>query len=66
MDTAANGVDGLFNAENADYDAVVLDVMLPQLDGWEYRAPAQKKDSGADAHRPRPIPRPRQRPRHRR
>jgi two-component system, OmpR family, response regulator len=35
VDTAENGEDGLFNAESIDYDAVVLDVMLPRLDGWE-------------------------------
>src|SRR5579862_5448051 len=34
-DTANNGEDGLFNAEGYDYDAIVLDVMLPKLDGWE-------------------------------
>ncbi len=34
VDTAANGEDGLFNAENTAYDAIVLDVMLPKLDGW--------------------------------
>jgi two-component system OmpR family response regulator len=35
VDTAANGEDGLFNVENTDYDAVVLDVMMPKMDGWE-------------------------------
>ena len=35
VDTADNGEDGLFNAEGTDYDALVLDVMLPGLDGWE-------------------------------
>ena len=35
VDTAANGEDGLFNAEGYDYDAIVLDVMLPDMDGWE-------------------------------
>ena len=35
VDTATNGEDGLFNAENTEYDAIILDVMLPQLDGWE-------------------------------
>jgi len=35
VDTAGNGEDGLFNAESYDYDAIVLDVMLPKLDGWE-------------------------------
>jgi two-component system OmpR family response regulator len=35
VDTADNGEDGLFNAEGTDYDAIVLDVMMPKLDGWE-------------------------------
>lgn len=35
MDTADNGDDGLYRAESCDYDAVVLDVMLPGLDGWQ-------------------------------
>jgi len=35
VDTAHNGEDGLFNAESYNYDAIVLDVMLPRLDGWE-------------------------------
>lgn len=34
VDTAVDGEDGLFKAESANYDAVVLDVMLPKLDGW--------------------------------
>ncbi len=35
VDSANNGEDGLFNAGNYDYDAIVLDIMLPRLDGWE-------------------------------
>jgi two-component system, OmpR family, response regulator len=35
VDTANDGEDGWFKAESYDYDAVVLDVMLPRLDGWE-------------------------------
>jgi two-component system OmpR family response regulator len=35
VDTAEAGDDGLFKAESSDYDAIVLDVMLPQLDGWQ-------------------------------
>lgn len=35
VDTSADGEDGLFNAETISYDAIVLDVMLPKLDGWE-------------------------------
>lgn len=35
VDTAANGEDGLYKAENSGYDAIVLDIMLPVIDGWE-------------------------------
>ena len=35
MDVAAAGDEGLYKAESNDYDAIVLDIMLPRLDGWE-------------------------------
>jgi two-component system OmpR family response regulator len=35
VDTAADGREGLYKAESWDYDAIVLDVMLPEMDGWE-------------------------------
>ena len=35
VDTAENGEDGLFKALSVDYDAIVLDVMMPGMDGWE-------------------------------
>lgn len=35
VDLAADGEEGLFKAESGDYDAVILDVMLPLLDGWQ-------------------------------
>jgi len=35
VDTAPDGEDGFYKAENYDYDAIVLDVMLPGIDGWE-------------------------------
>ncbi len=35
VDTAAAGDEGLFKVESCDYDAVVLDVMLPGMDGWQ-------------------------------
>jgi len=38
VDTASEGHDGLFKAETCDYDALVLDVMLPGRDGWEILA----------------------------
>ena len=38
-----DGEDGLFKAETYDYDAIVLDIMLPKLDGWEILLPACAK-----------------------
>ncbi len=35
VDVAAAGDEGLYKAESYDYDAIVLDIMLPRLDGWE-------------------------------
>ena len=35
VDTSADGEEGLYKAQNNDYDAIVLDVMLPKLDGWQ-------------------------------
>ncbi len=34
VDTAEDGDDGLFKAETYNYDVIVLDIMLPKLDGW--------------------------------
>jgi two-component system copper resistance phosphate regulon response regulator CusR len=34
-DLARDGLDGLHLALTGDYDLVVLDVMLPKLDGWQ-------------------------------
>ena len=42
VDTAPDGEDGVFKAETYDYDAIVLDVMLPKLDGWELLARLRK------------------------
>jgi two-component system OmpR family response regulator len=35
VDGAPDGEEGLFKAESYDYDAIVLDIMLPGIDGWE-------------------------------
>jgi two-component system OmpR family response regulator len=35
VDVVHNGDEGLFNAEVNDYDVVVLDIMLPGLNGYE-------------------------------
>ena len=35
VDSATNGADALWLATENDYDAIVLDVMLPEIDGFE-------------------------------
>ncbi len=35
VDLARNGVDGLHLAREFAYDAIVLDVMMPQMNGWQ-------------------------------
>src|SRR5438045_1065852 len=43
VDVAPDGKEGLYKAEAWDYDAIVLDVMLPEMDGWEILARLRKK-----------------------
>lgn len=35
VDLAQNGTDGLYLAEHGDYELLILDVMLPGLNGWQ-------------------------------
>ena len=43
VDTADAGDEGLFKAESNSYDVIVLDVMLPGMDGWEVLARLRKQ-----------------------
>ncbi|WOO39437.1 response regulator transcription factor [Rubellicoccus peritrichatus] len=43
-DAAANGEEGLYKALNWDYDLIVLDVMLPKLDGWQVMEELRKSN----------------------
>ena len=43
VDVANDGAEGLILASEATYDVIVLDVMLPQMDGWSVLA-ALKSD----------------------
>ena len=55
VDTATDGEDGLYKAESTDYDAIVLDVMLPRLDGWQLLARLRGLDTGADDYLIKPF-----------
>ncbi|HEX3530555.1 MAG TPA: response regulator, partial [Thermoanaerobaculia bacterium] len=46
VDVAADGKTGLYKATTWDYDAVILDLMLPGMSGWDVlsRLRATKKD----------------------
>lgn len=35
VDLVHNGVDGLYQATSEEYDLILLDIMLPKLDGWQ-------------------------------
>ncbi|WP_446743406.1 heavy metal response regulator transcription factor [Silvibacterium acidisoli] len=35
VDIAANGLDGLHLAQESQFDLIILDVMLPGMDGWQ-------------------------------
>ena len=43
VDTAKDGEEGLYKADSWEYDAIVLDVMLPRLDGWEVLKKVRQK-----------------------
>lgn len=34
-DLVHDGVDGLYHATSEDYDLILIDIMLPKLDGWQ-------------------------------
>ncbi|MGZ3796693.1 MAG: heavy metal response regulator transcription factor [Pseudobdellovibrionaceae bacterium] len=34
VDMVHNGEDGLFQAKNCSYDLLIIDVMMPKIDGW--------------------------------
>ena len=60
VDTADAGDDGSYKAESCNYDAIVLDVMLPRLDGWQVLERLRKRKAtpvlmltARDAHKDR-------------
>ena len=45
LDSEANGKDGLTRALLQDYDLIILDVMLPEMNGWEVLEHLRNKKS---------------------
>jgi len=47
VDSAYDGVEGLTKVRNSEYDCIVLDIMLPEIDGYEVveRAREEGKDT---------------------
>jgi len=47
IDVEANGMNGLQRATSVDYDLIILDVMLPRMDGWSFisKLRAEKKST---------------------
>lgn len=43
VDTALNGVDGLKKANSSNFDLILLDVMLPDMSGWDIYAKLKPK-----------------------
>ncbi|MDW2288188.1 response regulator, partial [Vibrio sp. 1562] len=35
VDLVHDGVDGLYHSTSEEYDLILLDIMLPKLDGWQ-------------------------------
>lgn len=48
VDLSADGEDGLWRAETSDYDVIVLDIMLPKLDGLALLR--RLREHGRDTH----------------
>jgi DNA-binding response OmpR family regulator len=48
LDISGDGEDGLWRAENSDYDVIVLDLMLPKLDGLSVLQ--RMRESGKTTH----------------
>ena len=44
VDVASDGEEGLYMAENIPYDAMILDIMLPEIDGLTILSTIRKKD----------------------
>ena len=45
VNLSSNGIDGLYHATSQHHDLIILDVMLPDLNGWQILAQLRKQDN---------------------
>tara|TARA_R110001583_G_scaffold26533_2_gene95480 strand:+ start:492 stop:1175 length:684 start_codon:yes stop_codon:yes gene_type:complete len=45
VNLSSNGIDGLHHATSQHHDLIILDVMLPDLNGWQILAQLRKQDN---------------------
>ena len=45
VNLSSNGIDGLYHATSQHHDLIILDVMLPDLSGWQILAQLRKQDN---------------------
>lgn len=45
VEVAHNGLDGQFLSQESDFDLIILDVMLPGLDGWQLLRSIRRKSA---------------------
>src|SRR5688572_14813650 len=55
VDLAQDGEEGLYKAESNPYDVIVLDVMLPKVDGWTILEKVRAREIDDEASRPTPV-----------
>lgn len=53
VEIASNGIDGLKRGESGEFDLILLDLMLPGMDGFPYAVSCAKKSRSPYSWSPR-------------